>query len=249
MNTYLMKLGPENLDPAKFSNIDRMIASSLPAFSLRLRLQDTARLLASGLAPQLVSRSGRPLTFINIAGGPCMDSLNALILLHKENPDLLAGRDISIHVLDLEKPGPAFAGRALESLQKDSGPLSGLNASLVHVPYDWSQESGLEKYLDGLGLADRAVGVSSEGGLFNYGTDGEITGNLTVLRDTTPAQTVLVGTITPAAGPGAAFEKLSGVSTIARSLADFSLLAGKSGWKVTDSLEQPMNHVVGMRKK
>jgi len=47
MNTYLMKLGPDNLG-SNASEIDRKIAGSLPALTMRLRLQDIAHLIAAG---------------------------------------------------------------------------------------------------------------------------------------------------------------------------------------------------------
>ena len=69
LNTYLLKLGPENL-PADFHPIDRRIAGSFPAITARLRLQEMAALLTDGLADALASDPRRPLHFINIAGGP-----------------------------------------------------------------------------------------------------------------------------------------------------------------------------------
>ena len=62
MQTYLLKLGPDNL--GSFATpIDRRIAAALPALSVRLRLQDTAQLLAAAVAPALTVR-GRPLHLI-----------------------------------------------------------------------------------------------------------------------------------------------------------------------------------------
>ena len=49
LNTYLLKIGPDNLGDG-FEDIDRRIAASFPAFMTRVRLQDVARLLAAGIA-------------------------------------------------------------------------------------------------------------------------------------------------------------------------------------------------------
>lgn len=88
MNTYLLKLGPDNLGPDA-NPIDLRIAGSFPALTTRIRLQDMARLLADGLSRTAAAQLQRPLCFINIAGGPASDSWNALIHLHAEHADLL----------------------------------------------------------------------------------------------------------------------------------------------------------------
>lgn len=248
MNTYLLKLGPENFGSAYAGKLDKTIAASVPALCIRLRLQAMARMLADGISPVLAARPGQPWHILNIAGGPCADSLNMLILLHQEKPQLLAGRELKIHVLDLESPGPVFAGRALEALQAPGAPLQGVNAGLVHVPYHWSKPQVLREYISDLNLNQSVVAVSSEGGLFDYGTDAEILGNLQVLRELTPRDTVLAGTITQAEGPGRVLNQTSRALTIPRRLEEFSGLAGQAGWRVQENLELPMNRVVGMRK-
>src|SRR5262249_15654384 len=79
IGTYLFKLGPDN-EPGAAHEIDRRIASSFPALSMRVRLQDIADLLASGLAARLDVDDGRPLLCVNLGGGPAADTLNALIV-------------------------------------------------------------------------------------------------------------------------------------------------------------------------
>ena len=91
MMTYLNKLGPDNLGDGYASPIDHQWAASLTPLTFRWRMRDVARLLADGLAPALAARPHRPVHMLNIGGGPAMDSLNALILLRKEHPDV-AGR-------------------------------------------------------------------------------------------------------------------------------------------------------------
>src|SRR5215831_1174040 len=89
IETYLLKLGPENLGPWA-RPIDRRIAASLPGLSVRLRLKDIARLMADLLLPGLRASTDRPLHFLNLAGGTAIDSLNALLVLNKEASGLLA---------------------------------------------------------------------------------------------------------------------------------------------------------------
>ncbi len=86
MNTYLLKLGPDNLGAAYARPIDRRIAAALPVMAVRLRLADMALLLAEALGPTLEARPRHPLRLVNIAGGPAMDSLNALIVLQARSP-------------------------------------------------------------------------------------------------------------------------------------------------------------------
>jgi hypothetical protein len=87
LNTYLLKLGPDNL-PADFHPIDRRIAASFPAVTARLRLQDMAALLTDGLAQALVKDPQRPLHFINIAGGPyaCVASTRHWSIARSRSP-------------------------------------------------------------------------------------------------------------------------------------------------------------------
>src|SRR6185436_20187113 len=52
ITTYLIKLGPDNLE-SLVGELDRRIAASFPVWTVRLRVQDVARLLAGGLTPTL----------------------------------------------------------------------------------------------------------------------------------------------------------------------------------------------------
>jgi len=147
MNTYLLKLGPDNLGKRYSKPFDRKVASSLPGLSARLRLQDMASMAAEAITTVLSKQLDASLQIINIAGGPSTDSLNLLVLLKRKNPESLDGRVITIRVLDLENAAPVFAGRALEALKSLDGPLYGLNASLEYVPYDWREAQLLGDWL------------------------------------------------------------------------------------------------------
>src|SRR5690242_9011652 len=82
--------------------------SGLAAVAVRLRLADMARLLADALAPALLDDPRRPLRLVNVAGGPALDSVNALLVLRRAHPGALAARPIAIDVLDSDADGPAF---------------------------------------------------------------------------------------------------------------------------------------------
>ena len=179
LTTYVLKLGVENLVSPYDTPIDRRLAASELVVSMRLRLQQTATLLADGLTPDLEARPGAPLDLVNIGGGPAIDSLNALILLKKRAPALLT-RPIAIHVLDPDSAGPAFGANALAALAAPGGPLHELGVQLFHVPYDWTDAAPLRKLIET--LAGRIVAASSEGALFEYAGDDDVIANLRALK-------------------------------------------------------------------
>lgn len=249
LNTYVMKLGPDNL--GRYAQpIDRTIAASLPVLGMRLRLQDVATLLADGLEPRLETSRERPCHLLNIGGGTAIDSLNALLVLQRRGPERLRSRSLRIHVLDLQAAAPGFGERALAALQAEGAPLHGLDVRLEHVPYDWSRAA---ETLPGM-LADRLppdaiVAVSSEGGLFEYGSDDRIVGNLDVLRDHTPEDTIVVGSVTRDDGPAAHLDPPSGIVLVPRSLRAFETLAHRAGWTASRWIERPFSRQVSLRKE
>lgn len=246
LNTYLLKLGPENLGDG-FADIDRRIAASFPAFMTRVRLQDVARMLADGIA-QVDRDDRRPLQFINIAGGPAADCWNALIQLRATHPDRLTARRISIAVLDIDTQGPAFGARALDALQQPGAPLDGLDLHHRVVSYDWSKSDRLASRLHDLGAQDAACAIASEGGLFQYGSDADIIANLAALRDATPADAFVVGTVTSDDEPSRVSQAMSQVPTRPMSLDTFRQLAASAGWAITRTVERPFAYAVQLIK-
>lgn len=251
MTTYLYRLGPENLGDGYAGAIDRRMAAGLMALSFRFRLRDLARLIADALAA-LSQRDDRPLCLLNIGGGAAADSLNGLILAHKERPGTLRGRRISIDALDVDEAGPSFGRRALTALLADGAPLAGLDVTFNYIKYDWSGVAPLRATL--ARIAKTGAGVcSSEGGLFDYGSDEEIVANLTALREGTPADFVVVGSVvrdTETLDP-----RLKGTTEpqgrpLIRylGLKAFRLLADRAGWRVDRVLDSVAHHAVGLKK-
>jgi hypothetical protein len=239
ITTYIMKLGAENLG-AYAAPMDRQFASALPLIGLRMRVQDVARLQAEALAAPLAASPERPLHFINIAGGPAIDSFNALILLRRDHPGLLEGRTIHIHVFDRDQAGPAFGRRALEALQAPGGKLHGLDVTFSLMSYDWREASLLAETLAPLDLDSAVWAAASEGGLFEYGDDETIVSNLRVLREAAAEGTV-TGSVTRNEGPAAITRGANSVATIPRSLAEFAALAGRGGWTVDEAITGPIS--------
>jgi hypothetical protein len=244
MGAYLFKLGPENLG-AEAKPIDRRIAASLPALAMRLRVQDLARLLAEAVVPALQADARRPLHFINIAGGPASDSINALLLLQRDHPDLLAGRPIVVEVLDPDRAGPTFGARALAALQAEEAPLHPVPASFRAVSYNWTRPDELAPVLAAARAAHAVIAGSSEGGLFEYGTDEEIVANLTALRRGGGTGVIMAGSVTRADAPIQRLHQTSSVATIPRGLDVFRALARRAGWTVMRVIERPFSdHVL-----
>ena len=248
MNTYIMKLGPDNLDDAYARDLDRKLTASLPVLAMRLRLQDLAHLLADGLTPVLAADGKAELHLLNIGGGSAIDSLNALIVLQKEGPGLLVGRRIFIHILDPDEAGPNFGERALASLQAGTGPLHGLDTGFDHVKYDWSDPKGLRELVssfDGRGV----VAASSEGALFEYDSDEEIAANLRTLFEATPSNALVAGTVTRADDIGRLLNSASQAAINLRGLEAFTALALRAGWKITKQIDRPLSHDVLLEKR
>jgi hypothetical protein len=219
-------------------------------------MRDVACLLADSIAPVLVSRPGQPVHLVNIAGGPAVDSLNALILLYKQGPQALAGRKISIHVLDIDSDGPAFGARALSALLAEDAPLHGLGeVSFEYTPYDWSEPGILRQVLEQIDTSGEVViAGSSEGGLFEYASDDVISANLKVLYAYTPADFVMVG---PVIRDNLSVDpRLRGLdqlddrpATRFMGLEAFQKLAVAAGWRISCTLDGPMHQVACLTKK
>jgi hypothetical protein len=242
MSTYIIKLGPDNLGAAASAPVDRLIAASLPCLCARLRLQQVAALLAEGLMPMLEASPRGALTLLTIAGGAASDSLNTLLILHRDAPDLLSGRKIRIEVLDRDGAGPAFAGRALAALRADGAPLAGVDLTLEHRLYDWSNPEPLEKRVELCSAGGGIVAGVSEGGLFDYASDGEVTGNLAPFAAGDPDRTLFAGTVGRVDGFRRRFTASGGA---ALRLRDFDAVAGlceHAGFRITRQKESPLSY-------
>jgi hypothetical protein len=244
MSTYLLKLGPDLLGRAYAKPIDRQIAGSVLARCIRQRLGDMARLLADTLLPQLVGSPGRSIDFINIAGGPAMDSINALLLLQREAAGLLTGRSILVHVLDRDASGPRFGQRALAALQAPSAPLADVSIELVQEPYAWQQPSGLVSALARARWRNSACVASSEGGLFEYGSDGDIVQNLKFLHEHAPPGIAFVASVTRGDELARRIVSRSGALLHPRGLAVLGRLIEGTGLLLSRSIERTMSDQV-----
>jgi len=244
LSTYAMKLGAGNLVPPYDGPVDRRFASSPHIPLLRLRMQQVASMLAEGLRDELAARPGSPLHLVNIGGGPAMDSLNTLILLNRTNPEQMR-RPIFIHVLDGDRPGPRFGADAKAVLQSQIGPLSGLNLEFDHRLYNWNQPQPLQTLLSAPEMAGAILAASSEGALFEYGSDRAIIDNLKALR--TGGITLVAGSVTGASHRRRQMVAASGFRLYPRGVSGFAPLAEVSGFRITQRAETLLSDQVLLR--
>jgi hypothetical protein len=250
MMTYLNRLGPQNLGDGYANAVDRAVAAGIAPLSFRFRLQHVARLLADGLGAALTARPGAAVHLLNIGGGTAIDSLNALILLRQEHPEWLAGRPVAIQVLDQDREAPAFGARALAALTAAGAPLDALAATLRHVPYDWSDPADLRAVIELIG-PKAAVAVSSEGALFDYGTDEQIVANLSSLAQGAPADCVIAGSVVrdeQSQDPRLLAFAVRKPSIRFLGLDAFRALACRAGWRVERSLDSVSHHAVLLKR-
>ena len=242
ISTYMFKLGADQLPPGFDGPTDRRIAGAPHVILVRLRMQQIARLLAEALLAPLIAAPGAPLHFINIAGGPALDSINALTLLAR-TPAALANRPIAIHVFDSQPEGPTFGARALLALTAPGQPLHGLQIDFQHHAYDWNDTPPLAHLL--AGLAGAVIAASSEGGLFEYGTDDAIVANLTALAHA--GVPIVAGSVTSSSELRKRMIAQAKFRLFPRGLEGFAPLAERSGYAIAESRTAMVSEQVLLR--
>ena len=241
LNTYLLKLGPDNL-PDDFHPIDRRIAASFPSVTTRLRLQDMVELVCGGVSASLAADPRRSLDLVNIAGGPSADSWNVLIKLRRTGATF-GDRGLAVTVLDVDDQGPAFGARVFEALQTGDAPLAGLQVRFARHSYDWTAFHELKRILSSTDLKRSVCAISSEGGLFEYGSDDEIVGNLAALLELTPEDAIVVGSACRESDLTRLHAGI-GVTLRPRTRQAFGALVESAGWRVDSLIERPFHDSV-----
>jgi hypothetical protein len=247
MSTYVMKLGVDNLVPPYDTRMDRRFVASPHVVLLRLRMQQIARLIAGGIADDLAAAGAdAPLSLINIGGGPALDSINALILLRRARPVLLH-RPIGIEVLDSSQDGAFFGANALAALRASGGPLAGLDIILRHHDYDWDRPALLDALVERLGSEGAMMAASSEGALFEYGSDQAIVGNLKALRRDGTGVRLVAGSVTRADETRRRLIAQTRFKLIPRGLAGFAPLAAQAGFRIAKAESALLSNQVLLR--
>jgi hypothetical protein len=232
LTTYVLKLGADNLVPPYDSPADRKVASAPLVLLIRLRMQQVARLLADGLAEDLAAApAAAPLHLINIGGGPALDSINALIVLRRAHPALL-NRPIAIEVFDANADGAFFGANALAALRAGQGPLTGLDVVMRLHDYDWDQPALLESLVAKLVSSGAVIAASSEGALFEYGSDGAIVANLKALRAGGAGARLVAGSVTAVDDLRRRMIAQTRFKLHPRGVAGFAPLAAAAGFRI-----------------
>jgi hypothetical protein len=244
ISTYMLKLGADHLPPGFDGPVDRKVAAAPAVALIRLRMQQIARLLAEALLPPLADAPDTALHLVNIAGGPALDSINALIMLAR-TPATLIHRPTTIHVFDAQQDGPTFGARALLALTAPGGPLHGLEIQFQHHGYDWNDTAPLSRLLAGLAARGAIIAASSEGGLFEYGTDDAVVANLIVLaRASVP---IVTGSVTSSSEVRKRMIAQTRLRLFARGLEGLAPLAERSGYAIAESRSAVVSEQVLLR--
>jgi hypothetical protein len=244
ITTYMLKLGADHLPPGFDGPMDRKVAAAPHMALIRLRMQQIARLLADALLAPLADAPAAPLNLVNIAGGPALDSINALIMLARTHATLMQ-RPIAIHVFDAQRDGPTFGARALRALTAPGEPLHGIDVQFQHHAYDWNDTAPLARLLADLAAHGAIIAASSEGGLFEYGTDDAIIANLTALaRARVP---IVAGSVTGSGEERKRMIAQTQFRLVARGLEGFAPLAERSGYAIVESRPAIMSEQVLLR--
>ncbi|HUI98507.1 MAG TPA: hypothetical protein VLX44_22340 [Xanthobacteraceae bacterium] len=246
ISTYIFKLGPDQLPSGFDSPTDRKVAAAPHVTLVRLRMQQIARLLAEALAAPLAAAPDAPLDLVNIAGGPALDSINALILLARTHAPLLR-RPIAVHVLDAQPDGPTLGARALVALTAPSGPLHGHAIDFRHHAYDWNDTAPLARLLADRAARGPVVAASSEGGLFEYGTDDAVVANLGALaRAGVP---IVAGSVTSATEVRKRMIAQARFRLFPRGVDGFAPLAARGGYAIAESRTAMVSEQVLLRPR
>jgi len=246
ITTYIVKLGVDHLPPGFDGPVDRRVAAAPHLMLIRLRMQQIARLLAQALAALLADAPDAPLDLINIAGGPALDSINALIMLARAQASLMR-RPIAIHVFDAQPDGPAFGARALAALSAPGGPLHGLKVQFQHHAYDWNDTAPLARLLADLTARGAILAASSEGGLFEYGSDDAIVANLAALAQA--GVPIVAGSVTSSSDVRKRMMTRTRFRFFARGLEGLAPLAARGGYAIAESLTAVVSEQVLLRPK
>lgn len=244
MSTYAMKLGADNLMPPYDGPMDRRMAAAAPLTLLRLRTQQVARLTADALAAELDEAKTVPLHLINIAGGPAIDSMNTLIMLNRRDGALLRRR-VVIHVLDPDDAGPFFGKNALAALMAADAPLAGLDIAFDHRSYDWNAAGPLEVLVRDLAASGAVIAASSEGGLFEYGSDAAIVANLQALH--AGGARSVTGSVTSADEARRRMITATRFKLTPRGLEGFAPLAARGGYQIAQAESAQLSDQVLLR--
>jgi hypothetical protein len=125
------------------------------------------------------------------------------------------------------------SARALLALTAPGEPLHGLEVQFQHHAYDWNDTAPLARLLAGLAARGAIIPASSEGGLFEYGTDDAVVANLTALARA--GVRIVAGSVTSSSEVRERMNAQTRFRFFARGLEGFASLAERSGYSIAES--------------
>ncbi len=99
----------------------------------------------------------------------------------------------------------------------------------------------LQNTLSAVGAEDSIVAISSEGALFEYGSDDEIIRNLVALRNGVPGGTVMVGSLTRNDGLALLLNESNRIRIRLRGLDVFEDVIRRAGWTLERTIKGPLS--------
>ncbi len=126
--------------------------------------------------------------------------------------------------------------------------MLGLDVQFEHHAYDWNDTAPLARLLAGLAARPTVMAASSEGGLFEYGTDDAIVANLTALaRAGVP---IVAGSVTSSSEVRKQIiAQRRRFRIFARGLEGFAPLVERSGYAIAESHSAVMSEQVLLRPR
>jgi hypothetical protein len=120
-------------------------------------------------------------------------------------------------------------------MQADGRPLAGYDITFAHHTYDWNDTAPLAALIAELAAGNAIIAASSEGGLFEYGSDHAITGNLKVLNSRRHGAQLVVGSVTRDDDFRRRMIEQSPIKVIPRGIKGFRPLAAQAGFAIIEA--------------
>lgn len=181
MGTYMLKLGPQLIGGGDERKIDRAASMGVSGIAARMRMRDLCLYQNKALSSVLKTHPVKCLRLINIAGGAASDTINTLRLIQKMDASLLQNRRIEIHLLEIDELSAHFAEKSLHTLQMPGADFDKLELIFRFYHKSWTDKDAWRDILKD--SAEDIILCSSEGGLFEYGSDEDIHLVLRILAD------------------------------------------------------------------
>jgi len=123
----------------------------------------------------------------------------------------------------------------------------GSRSQFQHHAYDWNDTAPLARLLAGLAARGAIIAASSEGGLFEYGTDDAVVANLTALaRAGVP---IVAGSVTSSSAVRKRMIAQARFRLFARGVEGFAPLAERSGYAIAESRTAVVSEQVLLRPR